>query len=91
MWDVASSRTGVEVIGIYDGRTWTDPLWEQYFGCYVRILDYYHVSEHLHEAATTASSAGINCHAPGIPVALQHCCTAILLYRDPLSPWYPQW
>lgn len=51
-------RNAVEVIGIHDGGNWIDPLWEQYFGCHPRILDYYHASEHLHEAAK-AAAAGI--------------------------------
>lgn len=49
-------RNAVEVIGIHDGGNWIDPLWEQYFGCHVRILDYYHASEHLHEAARAAAA-----------------------------------
>jgi len=47
-------RNAVEVIGIHDGGNWIDPLWEQHFGCHRRILDYYHASEHLHEAARAA-------------------------------------
>jgi hypothetical protein len=42
------------VIGIHDGGNWIDPLWEEYFGCHERILDYYHAAEHLHEAAKAA-------------------------------------
>lgn len=49
-------RNAVEVIGIHDGGNWIDPLWEQYFGCHLRILDYYHASEHLHEAAKAAAA-----------------------------------
>jgi len=49
-------RNAVEVIGIHDGGNWIDPLWDQYFGCHVRILDYYHASEHLHEAAKAAAA-----------------------------------
>lgn len=48
-------RNAVEVIGIHDGGNWIDPLWRQYFGCHPRILDYYHGSEHLHEAAKAAA------------------------------------
>jgi len=47
-------RNAAEVIGIHDGGNWIDPLWEQHFGCHQRILDYYHASEHLHEAAKAA-------------------------------------
>jgi hypothetical protein len=47
-------RNAVEVIGIHDGGNWIDPLWEEHFGCNQRILDYYHASEHLHEAAKAA-------------------------------------
>ena len=49
-------RNAAEVIGIHDGGNWIDPLWERHFGCHVRILDYYHASEHLHEAARAAAS-----------------------------------
>lgn len=47
-------RNAAEVIGIHDGGNWIDPLWERHFACHVRILDYYHASEHLHEAARAA-------------------------------------
>jgi hypothetical protein len=49
-------RNAVEVIGIHDGGNWIDPLWRQYFGCHPRILDYYHGSEHQHEAAKAAAA-----------------------------------
>jgi hypothetical protein len=50
-------RQAVEVIGIHDGGNWIDPLWEEHFGCHVRILDYYHGAEHLHEVARAAHPA----------------------------------
>lgn len=50
-------RNAVQVIGIHDGGNWIDPLWEEHFGCHPRILDYYHASEHLHEAAKAAAAA----------------------------------
>ena len=50
-------RNAAEVIGIHDGGNWIDPLWQQHFGCHPRILDYYHGSEHLHEAARAAAAA----------------------------------
>jgi hypothetical protein len=50
-------RNAVEVIGIHDGGNWIDPLWQEHFGCHQRILDYYHASEHLHEAAKAAAAA----------------------------------
>ena len=50
-------RNAKQVIGIHDGGNWIDPLWEQYFGCHVRILDFYHASEHLHEVAKAAAAA----------------------------------
>lgn len=50
-------RHAVEVIGIHDGGNWIDPLWRERFGCHTRILDYYHASEHLHEAARAACPA----------------------------------
>jgi hypothetical protein len=50
-------RNAVEVIGIHDGGNWIDPLWQEQFGCHQRILDYYHASEHLHEAARAAAAA----------------------------------
>ena len=30
---------------------------EQHFGCHLRILDYYHAAEHLHEVARAAAVA----------------------------------
>jgi hypothetical protein len=59
-------RNAVEVIGIHDGGNWIDPLWEQYFGCHPRILDYYHASEHLHEAAQAAAAAIAGKQANGL-------------------------
>jgi hypothetical protein len=50
-------RNAVQVIGIHDGGNWIDPLWQEHFGCHPRILDYYHGSEHLHEAARAAAAA----------------------------------
>ena len=50
-------RNAVTVIGIHDGGNWIDPLWQEYFGCHQRILDYCHASEHLHEAARAAATA----------------------------------
>lgn len=50
-------RNAVEVIGIHDGGNWIDPLWQKYFGCHKRILDYYHADEHLHEAARAAAAS----------------------------------
>lgn len=50
-------RRAVEVIGIHDGGNWIDPLWEEHFGCHVRILDYYHAAEHLHEVSRTVHPA----------------------------------
>lgn len=49
-------RNAIEVIGIHDGGNWIDPLWQEYFGCHKRILDYYHANEHLHEAARAAAA-----------------------------------
>jgi len=34
-------RNAVQVIGIHDGRTLIDPLWEEHFASHPRILDYY--------------------------------------------------
>lgn len=50
-------RNAVEVIGIHDGGNWIDPLWQEHFACHQRILDYYHASQHLHEAAKAAAVA----------------------------------
>jgi hypothetical protein len=50
-------RNAVTVIGIHDGGNWIDPLWQEHFGCHQRILDYYHASEHLYEAARAAAAA----------------------------------
>ena len=48
---VEAERRGIrqaqEVVVIGDGGSWIDTVAEEHFGCHVRILDYYHVTEHL--------------------------------------------
>ena len=44
-------REAEQVLVIADGGNWIDPLVERTFHGYVRILDYYHGSEHLWEVA----------------------------------------
>jgi hypothetical protein len=44
-------REAEQVVVIADGGNWIDPLLQRTFHGYVRILDYYHASEHLWEVA----------------------------------------
>lgn len=44
-------REAQQVLVIADGGNWIDPLLERTFHGYVRILDYFHASEHLWEVA----------------------------------------
>ncbi len=44
-------REAEQVLVIADGGNWIDPLLQRTFHGYVRILDYYHASEHLWELA----------------------------------------
>jgi len=44
-------REAAQVLVIADGGNWIDPLLERTFHGYVRILDYYHASEHLWDVA----------------------------------------
>ena len=44
-------RQAAQTLVIGDGGNWIDPLQEEYFPRQVRILDYYHAAEHLHEVA----------------------------------------
>ena len=44
-------READQVLVIADGGNWIDPLLQRTFHGYVRILDYYHASEHLWEVA----------------------------------------
>lgn len=45
-------REAQQVLVIADGGNWIDPLLDRTFHGFVRILDYYHASEHLWEVAT---------------------------------------
>jgi hypothetical protein len=52
---VEAERRGIRqapvVLNISDGGNWIDPLHAEHFPRHVRILDYYHAAEHLHEVA----------------------------------------
>lgn len=48
-------REAEQVLVIADGGNWIDPLLQRTFHGYVRILDYYHASEHLWEVARAVS------------------------------------
>jgi len=56
LWELAV-RCGMlqadEVIFISDGGSWCDTVARQHFGDAIRILDWYHLSEHIWEAART--------------------------------------
>lgn len=43
-------RRAEEVIVLGDGGNWIDTQWREHFSLNPRIIDYYHVVEHLHEA-----------------------------------------
>jgi hypothetical protein len=47
-------RQAAMVIALGDGGNWIDPLLELRFRCMVRIIDWYHAVEHLHESAKAA-------------------------------------
>jgi hypothetical protein len=40
-----------QVVVLGDGATWIDGVCADHFGCHVRIVDYYHAAEHLHDCA----------------------------------------
>jgi hypothetical protein len=49
-------RQADQVIALADGGNWIDPLLEQQFHCYVRIIDWRHAQEHLYDCAKAAAS-----------------------------------
>jgi hypothetical protein len=44
-------RQAPQVVVMGDGAAWIDTLHQEHFGRHVRIVDWYHASEHLHEVA----------------------------------------
>jgi hypothetical protein len=44
-------RQASRVIDISDGASWIDTQHQEHFGPHVRIVDYYHAVEHLHEVS----------------------------------------
>jgi hypothetical protein len=40
-----------EVVVLGDGAAWIDGVCQEHFACHVRIVDYYHAAEHLHDCA----------------------------------------
>ena len=47
-------RQARHVVVLGDGAAWIDTLHQQHFHRHVRIIDWYHASEHLHEVAKAA-------------------------------------
>lgn len=47
-------RQARQVVVMGDGAAWIDTLHREHFGRHVRIADWYHALEHLHEAARAA-------------------------------------
>lgn len=47
-------RQAKRVVVIGDGAAWIDSIHQEHLGRHVRIVDYYHACEHLHEAAKAA-------------------------------------
>ena len=47
-------RQARQVIVIGDGAEWIDTLHQQHFDAHIRIIDWYHACEHLHEVAKAA-------------------------------------
>ena len=47
-------RQAQQVLVIGDGAAWIDTLHEKHFHRHVRIVDWYHATEHLHEVARAA-------------------------------------
>ena len=47
-------RQAAQVIVIGDGAAWIDTLHLRHFGSHVRIIDWYHAAEHLHDVAKAA-------------------------------------
>jgi hypothetical protein len=44
-------RQAAQTLVLGDGAAWIDTLHQEHFGRHVRIVDWYHAVEHLHEAA----------------------------------------
>jgi hypothetical protein len=42
-------RQAARVLHISDGGNWIDPVHQEHFGRHLRIIDYYHAVEHLHD------------------------------------------
>ena len=49
-------RQARQVIVVGDGAAWIDTLHQRHFPRHVRIIDWYHAAEHLHEVAKTAGA-----------------------------------
>ena len=57
-------RQAAEAVVIGDGASWIDTQAQQHFGCYERIVDYYHAAERLYDCAKAVQ--------PGKPQRLGH-------------------
>src|SRR5204863_8736746 len=51
-------RQALAVIALGDGGNWIDPLLTAFFHVLARIIDWFHVSEHLWDCARAAHGAG---------------------------------
>jgi hypothetical protein len=51
-------RQAMQILALCDGGNWIDPLLTAFFGILVRIIDWFHASEHLWDCARAAYGAG---------------------------------
>jgi hypothetical protein len=51
-------RQALQILALGDGGNWIDPLLAVFFGILVRIIDWFHASEHLWECAGAAYGKG---------------------------------
>jgi len=51
-------RQALQILALGDGGNWIDPLLAVFFGILVRIIDWFHASEHLWECAAAAFGKG---------------------------------
>lgn len=51
-------RQAMQILALCDGGNWIDPLLAAFFGILVRIIDWFHASEHLWDCARAAYGKG---------------------------------
>ena len=51
-------RQALQILALCDGGNWIDPLLAAFFGLLVRIIDWFHASEHLWDCAGAAFGKG---------------------------------